>query len=308
MLIDAGHQTDDISEAEDAVNRVYRKAQLRSPQAPFLFRQRVVGDERATIAKFVVNAPSDFTVDIEGVLAVGMCAGGDYRATTNGRPVDVARPFVLEPGVARSSSEYHRLAMVNLDAAALAAYAGGEAGAALRVGSPRPLTADSGLHWKRLVAHTLDVFASPELLGSDLVRSASVDLLFASAITTFGITVADAAPGSREHSTRPSAVDRAMRYMDDNAAAAIGVQEIAEHARMSVRGLQAAFRRTAGITPLEYLRGVRLAEAHRELLASDPRDATVTQIAQRWGFTNISRFSSLHTRTYDESPREALTR
>jgi AraC-like DNA-binding protein len=306
MLVDDAQDTRDVALAEDALGRVYRKVSLRSPTASFEFTQKVRGDDRVTIGGFDVNAPSDLELDLDGFSAVGMCSGGNYRATSNGQPVDATLPFLLPPGTAGSSSDYHRLTIVNFDSAALALFAGEGKPERLVAASVNPLNRELCLYWQRLVAHTGQVFARPELLGNDLIRRSSADALCAAAIETFAIRLSGS---DHQHaSALPGAVRRAMRYMDENPDAAIGVQEIAEHARMSIRGLQGAFRRTAGVTPLEYLRAVRLAEAHRELLASDPRKTTVTQIANRWGFSNITRFAGLYKRTYQAAPRETLNR
>ncbi|WP_211331681.1 helix-turn-helix transcriptional regulator [Frondihabitans australicus] len=170
------------------------------------------------------------------------------------------------------------------------------------------MSREMGRHWKKAVEHTLGVFSTPELLDNVLIRRASTDLLFATAIAAFGIESISTRPSLHDGLSLPSAVRRAMRYMDDNAHNPIGVEEIAEAARLSVRGLQGAFRRAAGITPLEYLRTVRLAQAHHELRAADPRTTTVTDVAHRWGFSNVTRFSNLYRGTYAESPRDALTK
>jgi AraC-like DNA-binding protein len=309
MLIDYGHQTQDISEAADAIGRIYRKVRFRSTAGPFQYRQQVQGDDRVAIGRFSVTSPTDLTIDVEGIFAVGICSGGNYQATSNGVPLDVRQPFLLEPGAARSVSDHHRLTIVNLTLPALASFGGDDTGGrALRVGSAAPVSREMGRHWTKAVEHTLGVFSTPELLDNVLIRRACTDLLFATATAAFGIESVDARPSLHDGLSLPSAVRRAMRYMDDNAHKPIGVEEISEAARMSVRGLQGAFRRAAGITPLEYLRTVRLAQAHHDLLSADPRTTTVTDIAHRWGFSNVTRFSNLYRGTYAESPRDALTR
>jgi len=60
------------------------------------------------------------------------------------------------------------------------------------------------------------------------------------------------------------------------------------------------------MTPLEYLRQVRLEHAHRELLAGDPARQTVTSVAYRWGFPSPGRFSAYYRRTYGVSPSQTL--
>jgi transcriptional regulator GlxA family with amidase domain len=77
---------------------------------------------------------------------------------------------------------------------------------------------------------------------------------------------------------------------------------------VSVRGLQMAFRKTLDMTPLDYLRRVRLSEAHRELQAATPDATTVTDVSRRWGFTNSSRFAHAYREEFGESPRQTLQR
>jgi hypothetical protein len=62
------------------------------------------------------------------------------------------------------------------------------------------------------------------------------------------------------------------------------------------------------ITPMAYLREVRLRRAHRALVESDPSVNTVASIAHRWGFTNLGRFAETHTARYGESPGVTLRR
>ena len=97
-----------------------------------------------------------------------------------------------------------------------------------------------------------------------------------------------------------------MRYIDDHAADDIGLADIAAAAGLGARGLQLAFRRHHGVTPLEHLRRVRLDRAHRDLQASTPVDATVGGIADRWGFPHHGNFSALYLRTYGCSPSMTL--
>jgi transcriptional regulator GlxA family with amidase domain len=77
---------------------------------------------------------------------------------------------------------------------------------------------------------------------------------------------------------------------------------------MSVRGLQVAFRRTLGMTPLEYVRTVRLSGAREQLESAGPGTVTLTEVAHRWGFTNLGRFTRMYRETYRELPRETLER
>ena len=86
------------------------------------------------------------------------------------------------------------------------------------------------------------------------------------------------------------------------------VAELAEHAGVSPRTLQEAFQRDRGVTPLEELRRVRMARAHRDLVAADAMSTTVTEIATRWGFFHSGRFATTYRAAYQESPSQTLAR
>jgi AraC-like DNA-binding protein len=86
------------------------------------------------------------------------------------------------------------------------------------------------------------------------------------------------------------------------------VAELARLCHTSTRALQQGFDRHLGMSPMTYLRRVRLRHAHQELLAADPTAATVAAIAKRWGFTNPGRFAAAHAARYGETPAETLRR
>jgi AraC-like DNA-binding protein len=58
---------------------------------------------------------------------------------------------------------------------------------------------------------------------------------------------------------------------------------------------------------MAYLRRTRLEYAHQELGAAIPGDGTtVTDVAARWGYANLSRFTSSYRRAYGELPSHTL--
>jgi len=99
---------------------------------------------------------------------------------------------------------------------------------------------------------------------------------------------------------------RAVEYITLSAQEPIGISDIARAAGVGPRALQLAFRRYADTTPWAYVRSVRLDRAHHDLEAADPRRDTVLAIANRWGFTNRSRFSAEYRAAYGETPADTL--
>lgn len=78
------------------------------------------------------------------------------------------------------------------------------------------------------------------------------------------------------------------------------VTALAGIAGTSVRSLQAAFHTQLGISPMAYLRHVRLARAHQDLVGNDT--TTVAEAAHRWGFTHLGRFAAAYAERYGEPP------
>lgn len=101
---------------------------------------------------------------------------------------------------------------------------------------------------------------------------------------------------------------RATAYCEQHADEAISVADIAEAARTSVRALQECFRRELGVTPLGYLRKLRLERAHSDLVAIGRGEApgNVTDVALRWGFTHLGRFAAEYRKAYRRTPSQTM--
>lgn len=99
---------------------------------------------------------------------------------------------------------------------------------------------------------------------------------------------------------------RAVTFIHDNAHSDIGLADIASAAEVTPRSVQYSFRRYLGVTPLEYLRRVRLDRAHKDLQYADPTVDTVTAIAGRWRFAHAGRFSMAYKQAFGTAPSATL--
>jgi transcriptional regulator GlxA family with amidase domain len=118
---------------------------------------------------------------------------------------------------------------------------------------------------------------------------------------------ADALPiGSSTHSEHR--LRAAVEYIHEHAAERLVVQDIADAAGLSIRGLQDAFHRTLDRAPLTYLREVRLTRVHEELRTLDPVTTHISDVARRWGFSHMGRFSAAYAEHFGEYPRQTLRR
>jgi AraC-like DNA-binding protein len=107
-------------------------------------------------------------------------------------------------------------------------------------------------------------------------------------------------------SAGPGVVRAARAYIDEHAAQPLTVADIAAAVGVGVRSLQLGFARALDMSPTQYLRHVRLREAHRELTAADPANTTVGELAGRWGFAHQGRFAAQYRRRYGVAPTHTL--
>jgi AraC-like DNA-binding protein len=98
---------------------------------------------------------------------------------------------------------------------------------------------------------------------------------------------------------------RAETFLLDHATEPITVEDVAEAAGLSVRGVQAAFQRYHGITPTMYLRRIRLLLAREQLEAADGR--SVAEIARSTGFAHLGRFAGSYRQEFGELPRQTAS-
>jgi AraC-like DNA-binding protein len=140
--------------------------------------------------------------------------------------------------------------------------------------------------WRSTVGFVANQLETPDSpLSEPLVYARTLNLLGTAAVKTFpnSTMTADYLPGPGQ--VAPAALRRAVAFIEANAARPLTLSNIAAAVWVSPRDLRHAFVQHYGISPLGYLRRVRLQRAHVDLLAADPRTgATVYGIATRWGF------------------------
>lgn len=107
----------------------------------------------------------------------------------------------------------------------------------------------------------------------------------------------------------PYYVTRAEKAIGANARRDLTVAELVEVSGVSARSLYAGFQRFRGVSPMRYLKEVRLERVRAELIeigrgAAERR--TLTAIAGDWGFHHMGDFSSDYRQRFGELPSETL--
>jgi AraC-like DNA-binding protein len=199
-----------------------------------------------------------------------------------------------------------RLPSAEIDRAAAAV--SGIEGAGVRFTGLSAVSPAMSRYWSETIAYLQRGFSGPDpVLASPLILASALQLAAAATIAVFPNTAAGASYVPDPGHPAPAVVRRAVAFIDANAGRPVTTGDIAAAARVGARALQLGFRRHLDVTPMEYLRRVRLGHAHQELLAADPTTgATVTAIARRWGWASPAKFAAAYRRAYGQNPGRTL--
>ena len=104
----------------------------------------------------------------------------------------------------------------------------------------------------------------------------------------------------------PRHVKRVQDYLRANAGEPVTADQMALVAGVSVRSLYAGFKDYCGVSPMQYLRVLRL-DGARHALLNEP-ECNIASIAMRWGFGHLGRFSMAYKARFGESPSQSLRR
>ncbi|WP_162938644.1 helix-turn-helix transcriptional regulator [Mycobacterium kyogaense] len=181
--------------------------------------------------------------------------------------------------------------------------------------SPEPVKLVGGMPVSpvanKLMADTLhhlfhDVAPSSDAAASQLMVGSVARHLAATMIAAFPSNALLEPTIEDRHDSTPALLRRALAYIDDHAQTDITVADIANHIFVTTRALQYMFRRHRDCTPIEYLRRVRLHNAHLDLVAANRGVTTVSTVARQWGFFHTGRFAMYYRQHYGRTPRQTL--
>lgn len=105
--------------------------------------------------------------------------------------------------------------------------------------------------------------------------------------------------------TLPKHVEAAIVFMQNHLAQALTIEDIAAAVNVSSRTLQQSFKQFKNVTPMAYLKELRMQAVHRELEWAQP-GVSVSEITRRWGFTHLGRFASEYRERFGKAPSGTL--
>ncbi|ACR32379.1 AraC family transcriptional regulator [Burkholderia glumae] len=108
----------------------------------------------------------------------------------------------------------------------------------------------------------------------------------------------------------PTCVRRVEEYIRTHLQEPLTIEQLAEFGNVSASTLFAAFKHYHGVTPMAFVRQLRLERVRRDLIGADAMHGTgrpsVTDIALKWGFAHLGRFAMEYKRAFGESPSASL--
>lgn len=149
--------------------------------------------------------------------------------------------------------------------------------------------------------------ATPEILRHAQLQKALEQGVLASLVEVVR-PLTDIIPAPPSFNTRQLVVERARNYLFDHIDEPVTIADLCIKVRVSRRTLQYSFQDVYGVTPVQFLRAMRLNAVRRELKLADPAQSTVADIAARWGFFHLSHFATDYARMFGERPSETHKR
>jgi AraC-like DNA-binding protein len=282
----------------------------RPTDGAFDYRYTALGDTEVTIRRVQLHGSLHGSVPTGGDYVVAWIGAGSAEVERLGEryPLPRETPVLLPP-----DHEYtfwttdHDLRLVHLDREFVRRVAATRTEAAeqpLQFDDRRHPDTETARRWQgalTALARSLRV-GGPESTAWYAAKAMAAEVFL------------DAFPPQHDHlpavlgHPRNARLRAAVQYVHDHAAEPVTVAELSEASGLSVRSVQESFRRVFDVSPLTYLRQVRLDRVRADLLGLDAQDGTVGDVARRWGFAHLGRFSASYVERFGEYPKQTLRR
>lgn len=169
-----------------------------------------------------------------------------------------------------------------------------------------PLVSQQSQIFGRWLSTTLEQLLSqaPSMTGEDLAQQLVDDCLY---ILDCPSQAPD--PVLQKHAAHDRRlIQRAFDMVMASPQEHFNVLQLANGIGVSVRQLQRSFTSFAGASPSQWQRMRRLNFARRDLQRAKPGDASVAEVAMRWSFWHLGRFSHDYRNFFGELPSSTLLR
>jgi AraC-like DNA-binding protein len=308
--------THDLEEAQHYITDVYIPHDLQTRDGRALdFKLRYLASERLTVGHLVYGADAELLVPpMLDCYHMNLTLSGQTMVSQKGRraATQAKRSGVLfqpdAPFTVRWSPEAVQYA-VKLPRRPLEAHLS----KLLNRPVERPIGFDLGFDLASPIGQSL--LSAVDYLRIELTRPGGIsqmplarDHLESLVLTQLLLTIPNTYTDLLNTPGQPaqrSKVRRAIDMIEANPQAELSLADLASVAGVTGRQLQRGFKETIGMSPMAYVRAVRLDRVHAELLDGAGR-VSVTEVAMRWGFFHLSRFAQQYRERFGHLPSETV--
>jgi AraC-like DNA-binding protein len=159
--------------------------------------------------------------------------------------------------------------------------------------------------WTQLLTYIMECANQVQDLQQHRLVVTHIEQLVAATLLSVHAHNHDDVASARSGPVLPRHVRKAQDYLNAHAHESIRAEQLAQVAGVSLRSLYAGFKEFCGVSPMQYLKDLRLERVRADLLSGG---TSVGGVALRWGFGHLGRFSADYRQRYGESPSESLRR
>lgn len=308
-------ESDDLAATEDFLVRAYTKMSIAAGEGE---RPKARIDRRWLGSVTFDELELDFHMSYNAAALNRICLcrvhGGRIEENFIGEETDVFAPgdvALLSPPelpysgrVCESTFDLTMFDTALLDR--VAAPANGRTEKGVRLTGHRPVSPQAQRRLSDAIDYVRTVVHADGIEPTPLVASTTSSMLAAVVLQTLPSNASLEPTATDRLDSKPALLRRAISFIESNAANDVALGDIAASIHVTPRALQYMFRRHLQMTPMEYLRRVRMDHAHRDLLQADPATTTIQMVASRWGFGHTGRFASMYRDAYGRNPSDTL--
>lgn len=299
-------QTSDPAEADALLAAAGgRFAFASEPDAGFSFEVDQATDAAFSVARYAIGGEWEASGEFEDLVIVSVTSG-TYRWEIDGERGDATgAPFLIRPGHDFACyAEGGQAVSIFLPPGILrdvARTTSGDENLNLVFDSVQAIT-PSHAEFMLTASTTAAEYMEAGTFQHPLVRASLFHSLSMAVLQSFPVS---SDPRERTLTTagKRTKFRRAASFIEDYASLPITVADIAGSAGVTLAQLNTAFRTHSGTTAQGYLQRVRLSAAHDDLLAADAASTDLTDLAARWGFADLDRFTRRYRDAYGVVPR-----
>jgi AraC-like DNA-binding protein len=295
-------RTREPATARTAIGRTYRSRSLDvTGSGDFQFEETLTGTPLLAVESTRCSGTVRGEVEPSDTVAIVWLKSG--RAIIDGQELSVGRPVLYAPGPQKVQWDRFQKDVIRIDRGIVeqvAAERGGWAPGPLAF-EPNHVPEGAPLAAWWIMVRTV----AAEVLGTIGEVALEREHELARAAAAGVLTAIPHWPSSRTNPRTPNArLSLAEEFILAHVADHISVDDVADAAGMSARGLQGAFQRVHGTTPMSYLRDLRLLMARQQLESGAA--TAVSDVARSVGIAHLGRFSAAYRDTFGELPGDTL--